>query len=75
MSNAKNVAKLVEQAVRNELRNSPGFAGLSKGFEQSVLELVKRGVQEGFKKVLFLTWCQCAHTIWLADICFSLLSN
>ena len=56
MSNAKNVAKLVEQAVRNELRNSPGFAGLSKGFEQSVLELVKRGVQEGFKKVLFLTW-------------------
>jgi len=52
MSNAKNVAKLVEQAVRNELRNSPGFAGLSKGFEQSVLELVKRGVQEGFKKQL-----------------------
>ncbi|KNZ55246.1 hypothetical protein VP01_272g5 [Puccinia sorghi] len=52
MSNAKNVAKLVEQAVRNELRYSPGFSGLSKGFEQSVLELVKRGVQEGFKKQL-----------------------
>jgi hypothetical protein len=54
MSSGKNIAKLVEHAVRNELRNSPGLSGVTKGFEQSVLELVKRGVQEGFKKVTII---------------------